>query len=238
VRKKIESLLPAIAKASIGDFSDKIEVPDEKDEFTELAAGLRMMMEDLEYHLTELRRVEEERVRVSVTAAILEAIVDMIVVLDLEGRVVHVNNAWLQMFGLELKDVCGRMITEIPGVRTQRPGYAKRFMTFIGEAAEGNRVNPEDMVVVAKDGREVFVSIVGGTMKDDRGRPTHMVLVLRDVTEQRKAEDKLRKTIEDMKRFNRLAVGRELKMIELKKEVDNLLLSMGRQEKYETHMSD
>ena len=38
--------------------------------------------------------------------------------------------------------------------------------------------------------------------------------------------------LEDMKRFNRLAVGRELRMIELKKEVDSLLVELGRKIKY------
>jgi hypothetical protein len=52
------------------------------------------------------------------------------------------------------------------------------------------------------------------------------------------AEEKLHKTLSDMERFNRLAVGREQQMIELKLEVNNLLRSLGRQEKYRITTSE
>lgn len=45
-------------------------------------------------------------------------------------------------------------------------------------------------------------------------------------------EDELRKTLDEMKRFNELTVGRELNMIKLKKEVNELLEKAGEKEKY------
>lgn len=45
-------------------------------------------------------------------------------------------------------------------------------------------------------------------------------------------ESELVKKIEDLERFNRAAVDRELKMIELKKEINELLKQSGRKEKY------
>lgn len=50
--------------------------------------------------------------------------------------------------------------------------------------------------------------------------------------DRKQAEEKLHKTLGDLERFNRLAVGREQQMIELKREVNDLLRSLGRQEKY------
>ena len=38
--------------------------------------------------------------------------------------------------------------------------------------------------------------------------------------------------IEDLEKFNRVTVDRELKMIELKKEINELLLQSGRKKKY------
>ena len=155
VKQRIERLLPAIAKVSIGDFSEEIEVPDEEDEFTELAAGLRMMTEDLEYHLTEFKRAEEERARVETVMATLEAIVDMVLVLDFEGKVVHANRAWLQILGLEPKDVLGKDIVDMPGIKIQKPEFIEKLMASIGEATEKGRIGPMDLVVVTMDGREV-----------------------------------------------------------------------------------
>ncbi len=45
-------------------------------------------------------------------------------------------------------------------------------------------------------------------------------------------EETLQKKMEQLERFNKLAVGRELRMVELKKEVDALLVELGNEEKY------
>lgn len=46
------------------------------------------------------------------------------------------------------------------------------------------------------------------------------LVVIEDLTEYKQMEEKLLKCITDLKHFNRLAVGRELRMIELKQEVN------------------
>ncbi|MCJ7816727.1 MAG: PAS domain S-box protein [Candidatus Aenigmarchaeota archaeon] len=51
---------------------------------------------------------------------------------------------------------------------------------------------------------------------------TFLQATVRDVTAQKKAEEELKSKIEELERFNRLAVGRELKMIELKKRIKEL----------------
>jgi hypothetical protein len=48
----------------------------------------------------------------------------------------------------------------------------------------------------------------------------------------REKERALKEKIEELERFNDLSVGRELKMIDLKKEVNQLLLKLGEKEKY------
>ena len=53
-----------------------------------------------------------------------------------------------------------------------------------------------------------------------------------DFTERKQAEEELKKNIKQLERFNRLTVGRELRMIELKKEINELLKETGRVEKY------
>ncbi len=53
-----------------------------------------------------------------------------------------------------------------------------------------------------------------------------------DVTERARAEDKLRQTNDELTRFNNAAVGRELRMIELKKEVNALCAQAGQPPRY------
>ena len=49
-----------------------------------------------------------------------------------------------------------------------------------------------------------------------------MFAAARDVTEQMRAQREVVERLTELERFQRLTVGRELKMIELKKEIENL----------------
>ncbi|MBU8871273.1 MAG: DUF3365 domain-containing protein, partial [Gemmatimonadales bacterium] len=55
-----------------------------------------------------------------------------------------------------------------------------------------------------------------------------------DTTEQTRKSDDLLATLQELKQFNRLAVGRELRMTELKNEVNVLLDELKRQPRYES----
>jgi putative methionine-R-sulfoxide reductase with GAF domain len=59
--------------------------------------------------------------------------------------------------------------------------------------------------------------------------------VLAETIERKSAEEELTKNISELEQFNRLAVGREKRMIELKSEINTLLHTMGKEEKYRLH---
>ena len=81
-------------------------------------------------------------------------------------------------------------------------------------------------------GNRRWVSATKVPLRDSEGNIVGLVGISRDITEHKETEDRLRRTMSNLERFNRLAVGRELQMIELKREVNDLLRSMGREEKY------
>lgn len=53
-----------------------------------------------------------------------------------------------------------------------------------------------------------------------------------DITERKHAEEELRQNLQELETFSKMAVGREEQMIELKKEINELLRKLGRSEKY------
>ena len=57
-------------------------------------------------------------------------------------------------------------------------------------------------------------------------------VVMSDISEHKRDEEALKEKMEDLERFHKLVVGRELAMIELKKEVNTLLKKSGQEEKY------
>ena len=56
-----------------------------------------------------------------------------------------------------------------------------------------------------------------------------------DITDRIVAEQALMTKADELERFNRLMLGREIRMIELKKEINELLKKSGKNEKYKIH---
>ena len=82
------------------------------------------------------------------------------------------------------------------------------------------------------DGRWLMVSV--DPVIDKSSNLTGYVHILRDVTERKQAEDELRNRTEELEMFNEAMVDREMRIIEIKKEVNHLCNELGREEIYST----
>jgi|GEM_PF-2366586 len=63
----------------------------------------------------------------------------------------------------------------------------------------------------------------------------YLQAIVRDMTKRKQVEKALKDKANELERFNRLLIGRELKMTELKKEINELLMAAGKPEKYRIH---
>jgi PAS domain S-box-containing protein len=70
------------------------------------------------------------------------------------------------------------------------------------------------------DGEDFFATVL--LMRVELPEKIFCQATVRDITEQRAAEENLRKRKDELEKFNKLAVDRELKMIELKKQLNEL----------------
>lgn len=94
--------------------------------------------------------------------------------------------------------------------------------------------NSKEVVIRRTEGDDRIVLVHAAPIFDRTGRVTAAVAVFMDLTEGKRAEEKLRQFAEELRirnetltRFNRVAVGRELRMIELKREVNALSAKLG-----------
>ncbi len=83
-----------------------------------------------------------------------------------------------------------------------------------------------------KNGKVVTAEISSKILFDEDGNPVGVQGSTRDITERKSAEEELKKKTKELEGFNKLAVGRELKMIELKKEINALLGELGKEPGY------
>ncbi len=85
----------------------------------------------------------------------------------------------------------------------------------------------------SKDGTWRWILSKGQiTKRDSDGKATEMTGVHLDITERRHMEDELRQKVDELQRFSKVAFGREKKMIQLKQEINELMIQLGKVEKY------
>ncbi len=95
-----------------------------------------------------------------------------------------------------------------------------------------------DHVHYDNDGNKSIVEIHAYPILDDKGDVAQIIEYSLDITERREHEDKIQKTMKELDRFSQLSVGRELRMIELKKQVNELLVKLGNEPQYNIVLED
>jgi PAS domain S-box-containing protein len=160
---------------------------------------------------------------------IVDSIPDAIYVKDLEYRKVLANKADCQNCGLEKeKDIIGKTDFDVFPAE-----LAERLMDDDRKVIEeGVRVVNREECLRNRDYNEKWLLTSKLPLYDDTGKIIGLVGIGHDFTERKLAEKALLEKITELERFHKLTIGREITMVELKKEVNNLLENLGDNPKY------
>lgn len=148
---------------------------------------------------------------------------DGIVFIDKSHRVFDANDRFCQMLGYS-NDEIRQLYTWNYDNKMKEEDVGKVF----GDVSKINSMF--ESVHKRKDGSLYDVEV--NAKGFEWGGQSYVVCVCRDISERRQAERELRARLIELERFNHATVDRELKMIELKKEINELLVSVGKSEKY------
>ena len=145
---------------------------------------------------------------------------------DREGRYALANPNLQRALGRTEDDIVGRTDAELypPDVAAALRANDELVLRTL------QRHTLEETVPVGGQPR-VFMSHMFPVL-DGVGRARYVCRIALDVTERRRAEQALTARNEELERFNRVMVGRELEMIELKRQVNALSRALGRQPPY------
>jgi len=151
--------------------------------------GFRGLLSDI----TEQKKAEETlRRSEGKYRTILESVIEGYYEVDLAGNFTFVNDSICHNIGYSRDEMMGMNNRDYMDEQTARKvleRYAEVYTT--GQPARGF-----DFEIIRKDGTKLFISVSISLMTDSKGEPTGFRGVVRDITEEKQAEEDLRKSEE------------------------------------------
>jgi PAS domain S-box-containing protein len=195
--------------------------------FIEDASGKKVRMVGFVKNITERRQIEkslkesEERFRL-----IFDNATDGILLADPESKRFFLGNkAICQKLGYSEEEIKNLGLQDIhpeealPSIINDFEKQARREIDIA-----------HNLPVKRKDG-SVFYADINAFPVTIAGKK-YLAGIFRDVTEKKKSEEALKNKMRQIEHLNNMFVGREMRMIELKKEVNALLEELGRPKEY------
>jgi PAS domain S-box-containing protein len=150
-----------------------------------------------------------------------------IIVWDPEFRITRFNHAFEHLTGRTEQEVIGQPLDILFPKKTSATSCA-----LIKKTPTGERWETVEIPILASDGTIRTVLWNSANILTSDAKLISTIAQGVDITERKQAEEQIQQTVEELKRFNNLTVDRELRLIELKKEINALLKKAGEPEKY------
>ena len=149
---------------------------------------------------------------------------DPVFVSDLEGKILTANDAVYELLGFRTDEVLEQSLSRFISPEETREFTAALREVIERGATRNARLNPR-----SSSGEIISTTLNASALRDTDGKVIGAIGILRDmrayekvVRDLQESKSELQEKILDLEKFEEVVVGRELKMIALEKEVENL----------------
>ena len=177
-----------------------------------------------ERDITERKKAEDAQGRL---AAIVESAEVAIIGKDLNGIIQTWNVGAEHIFGYNAEEIIGKSISLLVPA-----GHFDEMPEILLRIKQGEHIENFETLRLRKDGTVIPVSLKFSAIKDASGKVIGASKIAHDITDRKVAEEAVRRSNEELTRFNRAMVGREKRMIEMKKEINELCTRAGLPPRY------
>jgi PAS domain S-box-containing protein len=149
--------------------------------------------------------------------SMIESSLDSLVAISPEGKITDANQATVKLTGVPRDQLIGTSFSDYFTDPAKAEAIYQRVFT------EGMAVD-YPLTLRHRDGHEWLTEVLynASVYRDAAGKVLGVFAAARDVTEQTRAQRELVERLAELEQFQRMTVGRELKMVELKKEIEYL----------------
>ncbi|MEI7792037.1 MAG: PAS domain S-box protein [Candidatus Berkelbacteria bacterium] len=172
--------------------------------------GLNYLMTSVWIIVKNLQSVEEQKKLISV----INSSNDAIIAKKLDGTIQSWSKGAEKLYGYKAEEMIGKNISEI--IPDDKKGELAKILDKI---AEGENVNIIDTTRLKKDGKLINVALAVSPIFDEQSKIVGASSIAHDISERIEIRSEIEDQLREQEKLNRLMIGRELKMIELKKEI-------------------
>jgi PAS domain S-box-containing protein len=145
---------------------------------------------------------------------------------DPDDNMMDVNEAMCKILGVTKAEIVGRNFFE--------------FLDDLNKeiVREQNRIRKKgiqsmfEVSLMRPDGQQIPCLMNASPLLDKEGNMIGSFGMTTNIAERKQMEEALRRNVEELERFSKVAYGREKKMIQLKQEINELMIQLGKAEKY------
>ncbi len=158
------------------------------------------------------------------TQVIINSLGEGLVELDRDFKVLSVNNFILDLLKMKRDEIVGKNCYEVFHDLQAVCDDCPVKVTF--DTGEPSSAVHEGK---AKDGTKTYVEMSSYPIKNSNGEVTRVIETVKDISERKKHESEMKEK-KLLEKMNKMAVDREVKMVELKKEINRLKKQLEKQE--------
>ena len=157
---------------------------------------------------------------------ILQNIPDMLIIIDTDKKVIGINSYAEQLLGYKSSELKGVPLPQLP---IFSPNMHEKVEAACKEVFEAGTIRDLELDIVNKSGDVFTISFAISVVKRLQQGVSGAILVGRDIQQIKsrianlqKSHQELESKVKELEEFHDLAIGRELKMVELKEEIAKL----------------
>jgi PAS domain S-box-containing protein len=177
--------------------------------------------------LRDMREMDKAR---AYAESLIKNAPDPVFVSDLEGKILQANDAVFALLGFRQDELLEQSLSRFISAEETREFTAALREVVARGVTRNARLNPR-----SASGEIIPTTLNASALRDPDGRVIGAIGILRDmrayeqaVRDLQESKAELQEKILDLEKFEEVVVGRELKMIALEKELDNLRRTIGK----------